>query len=259
MAVMLAAIDLARTYATPAGDVEALRGVSHLFEPGLVTAVMGPSGSGKSTLLNLLAGFDRPTSGRVTLAGVSLGALPERELAKLRLHRFGFVFQASNLISVLPARSNVSFPMGLAGVDRARREARAMELLGRFGVTHRAAALPSRLSGGERQRVALARALANDPDVVFADEPTGNLDRTSGAEVVAALQEVAADGRTVVVVTHDPEVAAAAQVRLRLVDGRLADGPASDHRPAADPPADPPADAPADPAADVATAAGRTS
>lgn len=223
MTAMLSAVDLVRTYATPAGNVEALRGVSHAFEPGKVTAVMGPSGSGKSTLLNLLAGFDRPSSGHVTLDGDPLGALPERELAKLRLHRFGFVFQASNLISVLTARSNVAFPMGLAGVDRRRREAHAMELLERFGVTHRAKALPSRLSGGERQRVALARALANDPDVVFADEPTGNLDRSSGAEVVAALQEVAEDGRTVVVVTHDPEVAASAHLRIRLVDGRLAD------------------------------------
>ncbi len=228
MAAMLVATDLVRTFSTPAGDVEALRGVSHAFEPGLVTAVMGPSGSGKSTLLNLLAGFDRPTAGHVTLGGDPLGALPERELAKLRLHRFGFVFQASNLISVLNALSNVAFPMGLAGVDRGRREARAMELLDRFGVTHRAGALPSRLSGGERQRVALARALANDPDVVFADEPTGNLDRSSGAEVVAALQEVAEDGRTVVVVTHDPEVASAAHLRLRLVDGRLADEPAAE-------------------------------
>jgi len=227
MAVMLSAVDLVRTYATPAGDVEALRGVSHAFEPGRVTAVMGPSGSGKSTLLNLLAGFDRPTSGQVSLGGDRLGALPEHELARLRLLRFGFVFQASNLISVLNARSNVAFPMGLAGVDRGRREAHAMELLDRFGVTHRAGALPSRLSGGERQRVALARALANDPDVVFADEPTGNLDRASGAEVVAALQEVAEDGRTVVVVTHDPEVASAAHLRLRLVDGRLADEPPS--------------------------------
>ncbi|MDZ7707224.1 MAG: ABC transporter ATP-binding protein [Trueperaceae bacterium] len=251
---MLAAVDLVRTYATPAGDVEALRGVSHLFESGLVTAVMGPSGSGKSTLLNLLAGFDRPTSGQVTLGDEPLGALPERELAKLRLHRFGFVFQASNLISVLPARSNVAFPMGLAGVDRARREARAIALLDRFGVAHRAAALPSRLSGGERQRVALARALANDPDVVFADEPTGNLDRSSGAQVVAALQEVAAEGRTVVVVTHDPEVAAAAHVRLRLVDGRLADEPSTDPRPASTS-----AGPTTGPATDLATAAGRSS
>jgi putative ABC transport system ATP-binding protein len=220
---VLAAVDVVRTYRTGGGEVPAVRGISHHFAPGRVTVVMGPSGSGKSTLLNLLAGFDRPDAGRVEFDGVSLGDLPERELARLRLRRFGFMFQSSNLISVLPAARNVTFPMGLAGVPRARRRARAQELLERFGVAHRAEALPAKLSGGERQRVALARALANDPDVVFADEPTGSLDRASGAEVVAALREVAGDGRTVVVVTHDPEVAAAADVRLRIVDGRWAD------------------------------------
>lgn len=218
---MLIAEAVARTYATPAGDVFALRGVSHSFTPGQVTAVMGPSGSGKSTLLNLLAGFDRPSSGRVLFDGVSLGDLPERELAGLRLQRFGFVFQSSNLVSVLPARKNVAFPMGLAGVGIRERSERAQALLERFGVQHRADALPNRLSGGERQRVALARALANDPEIVFADEPTGNLDRRSGQEVVAALREVAGDGRTVIVVTHDVAVADAADVTLTIVDGRL--------------------------------------
>jgi putative ABC transport system ATP-binding protein len=231
MSVVLAALELARTYRTPAGDVAALRAFTHRFEAGRVTAVAGPSGSGKSTLLNLLAGFDRPDEGRVEVDGTSLGSLPERERARLRLRRFGFVFQASNLISVLPAERNVAFPMGLAGVDRAERRRRARELLGRFGVEHRAHALPDRLSGGERQRVALARALANDPDVVFADEPTGNLDRASGTEVVAALRDVAQDGRTVIVVSHDPTVADAADVRLRLVDGRLAE-PAAGTAPA---------------------------
>lgn len=224
---MLAAAGVVRTYRTGGGAVPAVRGISHRFAPGRVTVVMGPSGSGKSTLLNLLAGFDRPDAGRVEFDGVSLGTLPERKLAGLRLRRFGFMFQTSNLISVLPAVRNVAFPMGLAGVPRARRRARARELLERFGVAHRAEALPAKLSGGERQRVALARALANDPDVVFADEPTGSLDRASGAEVVAALREVAGDGRTVVVVTHDPEVAAAADVRLRIVDGRWADDEAA--------------------------------
>jgi len=221
MSGMLAAEAVTRTYTTPAGDVHALRGVSHAFMPGRVTAVMGPSGSGKSTLLNLLAGFDRPTSGRVVFDGVSLGDLPERELAGLRLRRFGFVFQSSNLISVLPARKNVAFPMGLAGLSLRERTDRAQALLERFGVDHRADAVPNRLSGGERQRVALARALANDPDVVFADEPTGNLDRSSGREVVNALREVAADGRTVIVVTHDGAVADAADVTLRIVDGEI--------------------------------------
>lgn len=222
MTAVLGAVHLTRTYRTPAGDVEALRDVTHRFEPGRVTAVMGPSGSGKSTLLNLLAGFDRPDGGYVDIDGVQLSDLRERELASLRLRRFGFVFQSANLVTVLPARRNVAFPMGLAGVGRSERDRRAMALLERFGVEHRADALPGKLSGGERQRVALARALANDPDVVFADEPTGSLDRASGAEVVAALREVARDGRSVIVVTHDPEVASAADRRLQIVDGRLA-------------------------------------
>ncbi len=229
MRPVLHAVELTRTYRTPAGDVEALRGFSHRFASGRVTAVMGPSGSGKSTLLNLLAGFDRPSSGRVEVDGASLGELSERELAALRLRRFGFVFQAANLITVLPAVRNVAFPMGLAGLPRQQRQERARTLLERFGVGHRAHALPARLSGGERQRVAIARALANDPDVVFADEPTGSLDRATGGEVVAALQDVARDGRTVVVVTHDPDVTAAADVRLRIVDGRL-QAPDSDAR-----------------------------
>lgn len=228
MTDVLAAVDLVRTYRTPAGDVEALRGFSHRFQVGRVTAVMGPSGSGKSTLLNLLAGFDRPTGGHVEIDGMRLGDLPERERAGLRLRRFGFVFQSANLVTVLPARRNVAFPMGLAGIGRRERDQRAMELLERFGVAHRADALPAKLSGGERQRVALARALANDPDVVFADEPTGSLDRRSGAEVVAALREVAGDGRSVIVVTHDPEVAASADLRLRIVDGRLTSGDPTD-------------------------------
>lgn len=218
---MLRAEQLVRTYATPAGPVHALQGVDHAFAPGRVTAVMGPSGSGKSTLLNLLAGFDRPDAGHVRLDDLALDALSETRLAALRLRHFGFVFQASNLISVLPARANVAFPMGLAGVPAGERLARADALLERFGVAHRGGALPAKLSGGERQRVALARALANDPQVVFADEPTGNLDRASGREVIDALREVAADGRTVIVVTHDAAVADAADVTLAIADGAI--------------------------------------
>ncbi len=218
---MLRAEGLVRTYATPAGPVHALQGVDHAFTPGRVTAVMGPSGSGKSTLLNLLAGFDRPDAGHVRLDDLALDAVNETRLAALRLRHFGFVFQASNLISVLPARANVAFPMGLAGVATGERLRRADALLERFGVAHRGGALPAKLSGGERQRVALARALANDPQVVFADEPTGNLDRASGREVIGALREVAADGRTVIVVTHDAAVADAADVTLAIADGRI--------------------------------------
>lgn len=221
MAGVLRAVGLAKRYATPAGPVDALRAFDHAFEAGAVTAIVGPSGSGKSTLLNLLAGFDEPTSGRVELGGVTLSELGEVARAELRLRRFGFVFQSSNLVAVLGARDNVAFPLGLAGVPKGERRARADALLERFGVAHRAEQLPARLSGGERQRVALARALANDPEVVVADEPTGNLDSESGRTVLAALREVAAEGRTVVVVTHDAALAAGADRTLRLRDGRL--------------------------------------
>jgi len=232
---MLRADRLSKVYRTGAADVPALTDVSAVFPPSCMTAILGPSGSGKSTLLNLLAGFDTPTSGTVTLDGQVIGALSESERADLRLKRFGFVFQSFNLVSVLDAVSNVALPMALAGVPRAERTARAMKLLERFGVAHRSDHLPHRLSGGERQRVALARALANDPAVVFADEPTGNLDSKSGEVVVRALRDVAAEGRTVVIVTHDRDLADLADARIELRDGegRGVSGPrADDVRPA---------------------------
>jgi putative ABC transport system ATP-binding protein len=205
----------------PSGEVHALSAFSHAFTPGSVTAVIGPSGSGKSTLLNLLAGFDTPTAGEVWIGGDAVHALSERERSSLRLRRFGFVFQSLNLIAVLTAEGNVAFPMGLAGVGSVERRRRARELLERFGLHRRADHLPHRLSVGERQRVALARALANDPDVVFADEPTGALDTATGALVMDALAEAAHEGRTVVLVTHDTALAGRADERLRLLDGRL--------------------------------------
>jgi putative ABC transport system ATP-binding protein len=232
---MLRADRLSKVYRTGAADVPALTDVSAVFPPSCMTAILGPSGSGKSTLLNLLAGFDTPTSGTVTLDGQVIGALSESERADLRLRRFGFVFQSFNLVSVLDAVSNVALPMALAGVPRAERTARAMKLLERFGVAHRSDHLPHRLSGGERQRVALARALANDPAVVFADEPTGNLDSKSGEVVVRALRDVAAEGRTVVIVTHDRDLAELADARIELRDGEVrgVSGPrADDVRPA---------------------------
>ena len=180
---------------------------------------MGPSGSGKSTLLNVIAGLDVPSAGQVLLNGQDITRLPERERAELRLKRFGFVFQSFNLVSVLSAEQNVSFPMGLAGLDAAERKQRAQALLSRFGLEHRFHHLPFKLSGGERQRVALARALANDPEVVFADEPTGNLDSKSGEVVLKALRELADEGRTVIVVTHDASLTEIADDVVRLRDG----------------------------------------
>jgi putative ABC transport system ATP-binding protein len=218
---VLRAENLAKTYRSPAGDVHALRAFHHTFAPGAVTAVVGPSGSGKSTLLNLLAGFDVPTTGGVWLGDTPVHLGSETHRAGLRLRRFGFVFQSFNLVTVLTALENVELPMGLAGVAPTERRRRATALLERFGLGPRADHLPHRLSGGERQRVALARALANDPDVVFADEPTGALDTATGREVIAALEGVAAEGRTVLLVTHDEALAAIARTRLRLRDGRV--------------------------------------
>ncbi len=222
LSLVLEARALSKIYRAPAGDVPALVNVSHIFEAGKVTAIMGPSGSGKSTLLNLLAGFDTLSSGDVLLDDAPIAALNERQRSELRLKTFGFVFQSLNLVPVLTARQNVTFPMGLAGIPHGERERRAKHLLERFGVAHRAHHRPQRLSGGERQRVALARALANDPKVIFADEPTGNLDSTSGQEVLSALRDVASDGRTVLVVTHDSSLANHSDVILHLQDGRLA-------------------------------------
>ncbi len=220
---MLRAEALSKTYLSPAGKVTALERFSHAFEKGRVVAVTGPSGSGKSTLLNLLAGLDTPSGGRVWLGDADLSALPESARAELRLRRIGFVFQSFNLVTVLTAQQNVAFPLGLAGVGKKERTARAAELLTRFGLERRLTHLPYKLSGGEKQRVALARALANNPDVVFADEPTGNLDSASGASVLTALRAVADEGRTVVIVTHDAAVAAAADEVVRLHDGRRSD------------------------------------
>lgn len=218
---VLRAVALGKTYAAPSGDVVALVDFEHAFATGAITAVVGPSGSGKSTLLNLLAGFDVPTAGGVWLADEPVHLLPEARRAGLRLRRFGFVFQSFNLVTVLTARQNIELPLGLAGVEPRERGRRASALLERFGLERRADHLPHRLSGGERQRVALARALANDPDVVFADEPTGALDSVTGREVAAALRGVADEGRTVVLVTHDESLSAIARTRLRLRDGRL--------------------------------------
>ena len=216
---VLRAENLSKTYHSAAGNVTALKSFSHSFEAGKVTAIMGPSGSGKSTLLNVLAGLDIPTTGNVWLADTDITDLPEADRANLRLREFGFVFQSFNLVSVLTAEQNVSFPMGIAGLNPAERSSQAKALLERFGMGHRLHQLPLKLSGGERQRVALARALANDPNIIFADEPTGNLDSKSGTIVLDALQTLAAEGRTIIVVTHDAELGNIADELVQLKDG----------------------------------------
>jgi putative ABC transport system ATP-binding protein len=220
---VLRAEKLSKIYPSASGDVTALSDFSHSFQPGNITAIMGPSGSGKSTLLNVLAGLDTPSSGSVFLLDTNISQLHENERADMRLSKFGFVFQSFNLVAVMTALQNVAFPIGLAGVARPEREKLAKELLERFGLGHRLHSLPYKLSGGERQRVALARALANNPDVIFADEPTGNLDSKSGQLVLEALRDVATEGRTVILVTHDVGLSQHADVVLEMRDGSLID------------------------------------
>ncbi len=217
----LEARQLRKIYRDPGGEVVALADFSYVFPAGAITAIMGPSGSGKTTLLNLLAGLDTPSAGEVRLGAAVISALPETARAELRLRRFGFVFQSYNLIAVQNAWQNVAFPMGLAGVPGTERKEKALALLRNFGLENRAHHLPHKLSGGERQRVSVARALANDPDVVFADEPTGNLDSKSGKVVVTALRQAATEGRTVVMVTHDQRLVDHVDRVLELSDGAL--------------------------------------
>ncbi|MFD9685999.1 ABC transporter ATP-binding protein [Kitasatospora sp. NPDC059146] len=213
---------LHREYGRGAAAVRALRGVSVAFAPGTFTAVMGPSGSGKTTLLHCLAGMDRPTRGTVRWGGTEVSGLPERRLAELRRTRVGFVFQAFNLMPAMTVAQNVELPGRLAGNPPER--ARVREALARVGLAGRERDRPGRLSGGQQQRVAIARALAARPEVLFADEPTGALDRATGRDVLDLLRAgVDEDGRTCVMVTHDPVAAGYADRVLLLADGLLVD------------------------------------
>jgi len=205
-------------------EVPALRGVDLLLERGDFIAIMGPSGSGKSTLLHIAGLLDRPTSGRVLWDGEDVTSFRPARLAELRGRRIGFVFQTFNLMPTLTALENVELPLVFQGVRPRDRRQRAEELLSLLGLGDRMRHRPSQLSGGERQRVAIARALASDPDLILADEPTGNLDTASGQEILGILAQLNEQGRTVVLVTHDPEAAAAARAVLRMRDGRIEGG-----------------------------------
>ncbi|WP_394649094.1 ABC transporter ATP-binding protein [uncultured Deinococcus sp.] len=219
----LATENLSRVYPSGEGEILALSPLTHTFAQGL-TAVVGPSGSGKSTLLNLLAGFDTPSGGRVRVGDTDLHALSETGRADFRLANYGFVFQNHNLVSILSAQENVEFPLLLAGVPARERRDRARTLLDDVGLLARAGHLPHQLSGGEAQRVAIARALARDPAVLLADEPTGNLDTRTGQKVLELLTGPARQGRTVVLITHDRDVAALADHRLEVRDGVVSRG-----------------------------------
>jgi putative ABC transport system ATP-binding protein len=214
---------LRKSYPSPAGAVEALRGVDLHVAPGEFLAIMGPSGCGKSTLLHLLGGLDRATSGDVRLAGRSLSQLGESALAVMRRSTVGFVFQAYNLVPNLTAAGNIDLPGALAGRRRGEVVARRNELLDALGLAGKAERAPSELSGGEQQRVALARALINEPDLLLADEPTGNLDSASGAEVLNLIHDFHERGQAVVLVTHDHRVAATAQRVVAMRDGCIVD------------------------------------
>jgi putative ABC transport system ATP-binding protein len=219
---VVAAIGVARSYRLGASVVPAVRGVTLEIHRGEFVALQGPSGSGKTTLLNLLGLLDVPDEGAVEVAGREAGRLSENERSDLRRDRFGFVFQTFNLIAVLTAEENVAFPMALAGVGAAERSRRSKELLEAVGLADKAGVRPDLLSGGQRQRVAIARALANRPEVVFADEPTANLDSVT-AEGILDLMREACDrqGVAFLFATHDPRVVARARRVVSLHDGRI--------------------------------------
>ena len=217
---VVAATEVTRRYGEGDTAVDALRGVSLEIQSGQLTAVMGPSGSGKSTLMHILAGLDRPTSGDVTIDGRSITKLGDNELTKLRRRHIGFVFQFFNLLPMLTADENITLPLSIAGQKPER--GWYDELIRRVGLEDRRTHRPSELSGGQQQRVAIARALVARPTVVFADEPTGNLDSTTSAEILDLLRDsVDAYGQTTVMVTHEPRAAAIADRVLFLDDGRI--------------------------------------
>ena len=213
--------DIRKIYQTGAVTVEALRGVSLRINEGEFVAIIGPSGSGKSTLMHILGCLDHPTSGSYQLAGTDVSEMDEIELAEIRNRRIGFVFQQFNLLSGLSAARNVELPLIYAGVDRRTRRERAIASLERVGLGHRVEHKPNEMSGGQQQRVAVARALVTEPSIVLADEPTGNLDSTSAADVLGLLKELHLAGRTVILITHDIETANSAERVVRIRDGLI--------------------------------------
>jgi putative ABC transport system ATP-binding protein len=215
--------DVRKTYRTGSLEVEALRGITLEVNEGDYMAIMGPSGSGKSTLMHILGCLDVPTSGDYQLAGEHVATMDESELAEIRNRRIGFVFQQFNLLPSLSAWRNVELPLTYAGLAPAERRQRAMAALDRVGLADRVEHRPGELSGGQQQRVAVARALVTDPAVILADEPTGNLDSTSSADVLGLLAELHDAGRTVILITHEADIANAAQRVVHIRDGLLSD------------------------------------
>jgi putative ABC transport system ATP-binding protein len=203
------------------GEMEVLKGVNLSVERGDFLSIVGPSGSGKTTLLNIIAGILTPTEGEVFIDGISIYDLIPKERAKFRRKKFGFVFQTFNLIPYLTVVENVQVPLYLAGVDRRKQRKIAEELLGKVGLLEKLHRFPSELSVGEQQRVAIARALANNPEILLADEPTGNLDSKTGIEIMKFIKGLNGEGVTVLLVTHDSEISKFARKEIKIVDGRL--------------------------------------
>ena len=220
---VIALVGVTKTYRGGSLEVHALRGITLQIEPGEYVAVMGPSGSGKSTLMNILGCLDVPSTGTYHLAGEDVSRMTEDQLADIRNRRIGFVFQQFNLLPSLSAWRNVEIPLMYAGVPRQERRDRALAALDRVGLADRAEHRPGELSGGQQQRAAVARAIVGGPDLILADEPTGNLDSASSADVLGLLSELHATGRTIVLITHEGEVAATAGRMIRIRDGHASE------------------------------------
>jgi putative ABC transport system ATP-binding protein len=210
-----------KTYDSGENAVQALRGVDVAIGRGEFVSIIGPSGSGKSTLMHILGCLDTPTSGKYWLDGADVAEMSARSLAKVRNQKIGFVFQTFNLLPRATILKNVELPLLYAGISGDERRARALEALKRVGLDNRAKHRPNELSGGQRQRVAIARALVNNPSLILADEPTGNLDTKTGSDIIRIFEDLAAADETIVLVTHDPSIAARTQRRITIVDGQI--------------------------------------
>jgi len=212
-----------KVYDSGENAVEALRGVDARIEKGEFVAIIGPSGSGKSTLMHILGCLDSPSSGRYWLDGEDVAEMSSRQLARIRNQKIGFIFQTFNLLPRASVLKNVELPLLYAGASTTERRERALAALDRVGLSNRARHRPNELSGGQRQRVAVARALVNNPSLILADEPTGNLDSKTGSEIIAMFEDLASHGETVVLVTHDPVIANRTSRKIQIVDGQIVD------------------------------------